>query len=251
MSFGYGAEPVLREVSMSVPAGSMVALVGPSGVTGKTTIAGLISRFYDVGAGQVLVGGVPVTEQTGEQLMAQLSMVFQDVYLFDDTLAANIGVGRDGATDSEIRQAGDLAGVTDIAQCLPHGWETKFSEGDRALSGGERQRVAIARALLKQVPIVLLDEATSALDVENEAHVIAAVEALRRQATVVVIAHRLDTITRADHIVQLDGDGRIAAQGTHDELLAAGGTYARFWQHLHNARPGMAVDTVVSGEQSV
>jgi ATP-binding cassette subfamily B protein IrtB len=230
-----GAEPVLREVSLTVPAGSMVALVGPSG-SGKTTIARIISRFYDVDEGTVSVGGVPVTEQTGEQLMAQLSMVFQDVYLFDDTLAANIAVGREGATEDEIRQAADLAGVTEIAERLPAGWESRVGEGGRSLSGGERQRVAIARALLKQAPIVLLDEATSALDVENEAHVVAAVDKLREQATVIVIAHRLETIARADRIIQLDGDGQVAAEGTHDELLVAGGTYMRFWQHLHSAQ---------------
>ncbi|MBL1079458.1 ABC transporter ATP-binding protein [Nocardia sp. 2] len=230
-----GAEPALREVSLSVPAGSMVALVGPSG-SGKTTIARVISRFYDVEAGTVAVGGVPVTAQTGAQLMAQLSLVFQDVYLFDDTLEANIAVGREDATEAEIRQAAELAGVREIAKRLPGGWQSRVGEGGRALSGGERQRVAIARALLKRAPIVLLDEATSALDVENEAHVVAAIERLREQATVLVIAHRLDTIARADLIVQLDGDGRVVAQGTHAELLSAAGTYARFWQHLHSAQ---------------
>lgn len=135
-----------------------------------------------------------------------------------------------------MREAADLAGVTEIAERLPDGWETRVGEGGRALSGGERQRVAIARALLKRAPIVLLDEATSALDVENEAHIVAAVETLREQATVLVIAHRLDTIARADHIIQFDGDGTVAAQSTHDELLAADGTYARFWRHLHSTR---------------
>ncbi|MGW4070491.1 ABC transporter ATP-binding protein [Nocardia grenadensis] len=230
-----GSEPVLHDVSLTVPARSMVALVGPSG-SGKTTIARVISRFYDVDEGRVLVGGVPVTDQTGEQLMAQLSMVFQDVYLFDDTLAANIAVGREDASDDEVRQAADLAGVTEIADRLPGGWESRVGEGGRALSGGERQRVAIARALLKKAPIVLLDEATSALDVENEAHVVAAIEKLREEATVLVIAHRLDTIARADLIVLLDTEGRAVAQGTHDELLASGGTYARFWEHLHSAQ---------------
>ncbi|MEZ5212944.1 ABC transporter ATP-binding protein [Gordonia sp. (in: high G+C Gram-positive bacteria)] len=233
--FGYGDEPVLRDVSLSVPAGSMVALVGPSG-SGKTTVARLISRFYDADAGRVRVGGVPVGEQTGEQLMGQLSLVFQDVYLFDDSLEANIAVGRDGATDAEIREAGRLARVTEIADRLPDGWASRVGEGGRALSGGERQRVAIARALLKRAPIVLLDEATSALDVENEANVVAAVEELRTQATVLIIAHRLDTIAAADRIVALDDDGRVQAQGTHDELIAAGGTYARFWHRLRSAQ---------------
>ncbi len=237
VTFGYGpdTEPVLREVSLSVPAGSMVALVGSSG-SGKTTIARLVSRFYDADAGTVSVGGRPVTEQTTEQLMGQLSMVFQDVYLFDDTLEANVAVGREDASPTEIRQAADLAGVTEIAQRLPDGWESRVGEGGRALSGGERQRVAIARALLKQSPIVLLDEATSALYVENEAHIVAAVERLRKQATILIIAHRLDTIAAADQIVALTDDGRVEAQGTHRELLGASGTYARFWERLHSAQ---------------
>ncbi|WP_246442615.1 ABC transporter ATP-binding protein [Rhodococcus triatomae] len=248
VTFGYaeGTEPVLKGVSLSVPSRSMVALVGPSG-SGKTTIARLISRFHDVDSGTVKVGGVPVTEQTGEQLMAQLSMVFQDVYLFDDTLAANIAIGRAGATEGEIRAAADLAGVSEIARRLPDGWDTRVGEGGRALSGGERQRVAIARALLKQAPIVLFDEATSALDVENEANIVAAIEKLREQATVLIIAHRLDTIVAADRIIALDDRGGVEAQGTHEELLstvgaddAAGasrsGTYRRFWERLRSAQ---------------
>ncbi|MBX3184598.1 MAG: ABC transporter ATP-binding protein [Polyangiaceae bacterium] len=226
---------VLKDVSLSVPAGSMVALVGPSG-SGKTTIARLLSRFYDAQSGAVKVGGLPVTEQTSEQLMAQLSMVFQDVYLFDDTLEANVAVGREGASPEEIREAAKLAGVTEIAARLPGGWQARVGEGGRALSGGERQRVAIARALLKRAPIVLLDEATSALDVENEANVTRAIERLRQQATILIIAHRLHTIASADQIVALTDDGRVEAQGTHDELLAAGGTYARFWERLNQAQ---------------
>ena len=236
VGFGYApGEKVLKEVSLSVPAGSMVALVGPSG-SGKTTIARLVSRFYDADSGTVLVGGLPVTEQTSEQLMGQLSMVFQDVYLFDDTLEANVAVGREGASPAEIRRAADLAGVTEIAERLPDGWEARVGEGGRALSGGERQRVAIARALLKKSPIVLLDEATSALDIENEAHIVAAIEQLRRQATILIIAHRLDTIAASDQIIALNADGGVEAQGTHDELLAAAGTYAQFWDRLHRAQ---------------
>ena len=227
--------PVLQNVSLRVPAGNMVALVGPSGA-GKTTIARLVSRFYDVESGTVKVGGTPVTEQTSEQLMAQLSMVFQDVYLFDDTLEENIAIGREGASHEEIREAAALAGVTEIAERLPDGWVSRVGEGGRALSGGERQRVAIARALLKQSPIVLLDEATSALDLENEANIVAAIERLRQHATVLIIAHRLDTIAAADQIVSLDENGGVEAQGTHEELLAAGGTYAKFWDRLHSAQ---------------
>jgi ATP-binding cassette subfamily B protein IrtB len=242
VAFGYSAqEPVLRDLSFDVPAGSMVALVGPSG-SGKTTVEKLIARFYDVDSGEVLVGGAPVTGQTTGQLMAQLSMVFQDVYLFDDTLEANIAVGREDATTDEIRHAADLAGVTGIAGRLPGGWSAPVGEGGKALSGGERQRVAIARALVKKAPIVLLDEATSALDVENEAHIVASVEALRQEATLLVVAHRLDTIAGADRIVLLTGDGRVEAQGTHAELLADGGTYARFWDRLHDAQGWTLVD---------
>ncbi|MDN5722475.1 MAG: ABC transporter ATP-binding protein/permease [Corynebacterium sp.] len=237
VTFGYapGDNPVLRDVSFQVEPGQMVALVGPSG-SGKTTVERLISRFYDVDSGEVLVGGRSVAEQTTEQLMAQLSMVFQDVYLFDDTLEANIAVGRDDATPEEIRHAAELAGVTEVAERLPDGWETRVGEGGKSLSGGERQRVSIARALVKEAPIVLLDEATSALDVDNEQHITSSVDALRMRSTVLVIAHRLDTIAGADCIVLLNGEGRVEAQGTHDELLTVDGTYARFWNRLHDAR---------------
>ncbi|MFT3943002.1 MAG: ABC transporter ATP-binding protein [Ancrocorticia sp.] len=234
-SYGPDTEPVLRDVSIFAPAGKMVALVGPSG-SGKTTMARLVSRFYDADSGTVRVGGAPVTEQTTEQLMGQLSMVFQDVYLFDDTLEANVAVGRPDASRDEVMEAAKLAGVTEIAERLADGWQARVGEGGRALSGGERQRVAIARALLKRSPIVLFDEATSALDVENEANIVAAIEELRQHATVLIIAHRLHTIAAADLIVSLTDDGRVEAQGTHEELIAAGGTYARFWERLHSAQ---------------
>ena len=227
--FGYGKEkPVLRGVSFHVPNRSMVALVGPSGC-GKTTVARLVSRFYDVDSGAVKVGGLDVREQTTVTLMKSLSMVFQDVYLFDDTLEANIRIGNPDASDEEVHQAARLAGVTEIVQRLPYGWETSVGEGGRALSGGERQRVSIARALLKKAPIVLLDEATSALDPENETNIVAAVDKLRENATVLVIAHKLDTIRKADTIVQFRADGTIEDTGTHSELFERGGTYRAFW----------------------
>lgn len=221
--------PVLRDVSFEVPAGSMCALVGPSG-SGKSTIAKLIARFYDVDGGAVRVGGTDVRDQPVEQLMAQLSMVFQDVYLFDETLEENIRIGRPGASQREVREAAALAGVTEIVDRLPAGWGTRVGEGGRALSGGERQRVSVARALLKGAPIVLFDEATSSLDPENEANVVASMERLREGSTLVVIAHKLDTIRTADRIVVLDADGRVTQTGTHDELVGVPGQYRDFWQ---------------------
>ena len=227
--FGYGKEkPVLRGVTFHMPNRSMVALVGPSGC-GKTTVARLVSRFYDVDSGAVKVGGLDVREQTTVTLMKSLSMVFQDVYLFDDTLEANIRIGNPDASEEEVHEAARLAGVTEIVQRLPRGWETSVGEGGRALSGGERQRVSIARALLKKAPIVLLDEATSALDPENETNIVAAVDKLRENATVLVIAHKLDTIKKADTIVQFRADGTIEDTGTHSELFERGGTYRAFW----------------------
>ncbi len=229
VTFGYGSDKtVLNGVSFHVPNRSMVALVGPSGC-GKTTVARLVSRFYDVDSGAVKVGGLDVREQTTVTLMKSLSMVFQDVYLFDDTLEANIRIGNPDATDKEVHEAARLAGVTEIVQRLPRGWETSVGEGGRALSGGERQRVSIARALLKKAPIVLLDEATSALDPENETNIVTAVDKLRENATVLVIAHKLDTIKKADTIVQFRADGTIEDTGTHSELFERGGTYRAFW----------------------
>lgn len=229
VTFGYGSDKtVLNGVTFHVPNRSMVALVGPSGC-GKTTVARLVSRFYDVDSGAVKVGGLDVREQTTVTLMKSLSMVFQDVYLFDDTLEANIRIGNPDATDEEVHEAARLAGVTEIVQRLPRGWETSVGEGGRALSGGERQRVSIARALLKKAPIVLLDEATSALDPENETNIVMAVDKLRENATVMVIAHKLDTIRKADTIVQFRADGTIEDTGTHSELFERGGTYRAFW----------------------
>ncbi len=231
VSFAYEADhPVLRGVSFQVAPGTMTAIVGPSGC-GKTTIARLVARFYDVDAGSVSVGGRDVRQWDTAQLMAQLSLVFQDVYLFDDTLEANVRIGRADASDDDVKEAARLSGVDEIVERLPLGWNTRVGEGGRALSGGERQRVSIARALLKAAPIVLFDEATSALDPENENHITDAMDALRRNATLIVIAHKLDTITAADQIVVLDHSGRVAQVGTHAELYSqSDGQYRAFWQ---------------------
>ena len=230
VSFSYEVDhPVLRDVSFRVEPGTMTAIVGPSGC-GKTTIARLIARFYDVNSGTVSVGGRDVRQWDPAELMAQLSLVFQDVYLFDDTLVANVRIGRPEASDTELEEAARLSGVDEIVARLPLGWKTRVGEGGRALSGGERQRVSIARALLKDAPIVLFDEATSALDPENEHRVTAAMDVLRQNASLIVIAHKLDTITAADQIVVLDENGRVVQIGTHSQLFAeTGGQYRAFW----------------------
>lgn len=230
VSFSYEADhPVLRDISFHVEPGTMTAIVGPSGC-GKTTIARLIARFYDVNSGTVSVGGRDVRQWDPAELMAQLSLVFQDVYLFDDTLVANVRIGRTEASDTELEEAARLSGVDEIVARLPLGWKTRVGEGGRALSGGERQRVSIARALLKDAPIVLFDEATSALDPENEHRVTAAMDVLRQNASLIVIAHKLDTITAADQIVVLDENGRVVQIGTHSQLFAeTGGQYRAFW----------------------
>ncbi|ALJ22216.1 ABC transporter ATP-binding protein [Microbacterium sp. No. 7] len=228
VDFGYApGRPVLRDVSIRVPAGRTTAIVGPSG-SGKSTLLRLIARFWDVDGGAVRIGGADVRHVRGGDLLGGLSMVFQEVYLFEGGLLDNIRLGRPGASDDEARRAADLAGVTEIAARLPKGFDTPVGAGGATLSGGERQRLSIARALLKDAPILLLDEATSALDIENEQLIQRGLAALRGERTVVMVAHRLSFIRDADHIVVLDGRGGVEAQGGHDELLAQSPTYARF-----------------------
>ncbi|MGW5572390.1 ABC transporter ATP-binding protein [Nocardia thailandica] len=240
VSFGYrDGHRVLDDISFEVPAGTTTAVVGPSGA-GKTTLLRLAARYADVDGGRVLVGGHDVREQPSATLFEQLALVFQNVYLFDRTLADNIRVGRPDATDEEVRRAAEAARVDEIVARLPEGYDTRVGEGGAALSGGERQRVSIARALLKNAPIVLLDEATSALDPHSEAVVVRGIHEITRDATVIVVAHRLATIAHADQILFVDG-GRIVERGTHGELLALDGRYAAFW-HERSRATGWRLD---------
>ncbi|MFE1592270.1 ABC transporter ATP-binding protein [Nocardia sp. NPDC058705] len=227
VTFRHGTRTVLDEVSLTVPQGQRLAVVGPSGA-GKTTLLQLLARFYDVDAGTVRIGGVDVRDISTETLMAQFAIVFQDVYLFDGTIEDNIRLGRPDATDDEVRAAATAARLDEVIDRLPGGWTTNVGEGGTSLSGGERQRVSIARALLKDAPIVLLDEVTSALDPRNEAAVHAGIERLMSGRTVVMVAHRLRTVRRADRIIFLD-NAHLVEDGTHEELLLREGRYADFW----------------------
>lgn len=234
VDFGYReGEKVIDGVSFTVPSGTTTAIVGPSG-GGKTTLLKLASRFYDVGSGSITVGGHDVRRQPSETLLRQVSPVFQDVYLFNETISDNIRVGNPDATTEQVRRAAEIARVDEIVDRLPDGWDSAVGEGGAALSGGERQRVSIARALLKDAPIVLLDEATSALDPHSEAAVVRGIHELTRDKTVVVVAHRLDTIAHADQILFVEA-GRIVERGTHAELLELGGRYAGFWSERSRA----------------
>ncbi|MEO3829737.1 ABC transporter ATP-binding protein [Actinomadura sp. B10D3] len=225
--FRHGDRTVLDGVSLSVPAGRRLAVVGPSGA-GKSTLLQLLARFHDVDGGAVRVGGVDVRDISTEELMSRIAIVFQDVYLFDGTIEENVRLGRPDATEAEVRAAAAAARLDEVVERLPGGWSADVGEGGALLSGGERQRVSIARALLKDAPIVLLDEVTSALDPVNEAAVHEGIEHLMAGRTVVMVAHRLRTVRRADRIAFLD-DGRIAEEGDHDDLLLRGGRYADFW----------------------
>ncbi|MEU5761238.1 ABC transporter ATP-binding protein [Nocardia sp. NPDC047648] len=225
--FRHGGRTVIDEVSLSVPEGQRVAIVGPSGA-GKSTLLQLLARFYDVDDGTVRVGGVDVRAIGTDVLMRRFAIVFQDVYLFDGTIEENVRLGRPDADDAEVRAAAAAARLDEVIERLPGGWATNVGEGGALLSGGERQRVSIARALLKNAPIVLLDEVTSALDPVNEAAVHDGIERLMAGRTVVLVAHRLRTVQRADHIVFLD-NGRIVEEGSHDQLVRRGGRYADFW----------------------
>ena len=226
VSFSYEKKPILHDVSVTLLDKTTTAVVGPSG-SGKTTFCNLIARFWDVDSGSVKIGGHDVRNYTLESLMDQISVVFQDVYLFADTIENNIKFGHPDATHEQVVAAAKAACCDDFIESLPDGYNTVIGEGGASLSGGEKQRVSIARAMLKNAPIVILDEATANVDPENEDRLQKAIEALTRDKTIIMIAHRLKTIRHADQILVVD-KGRIVQRGTHDELAAQEGIYRRF-----------------------
>lgn len=224
-------KPILNDVTFTAKEGTLTALVGPSG-GGKSTIASLIPRFWDVGQGKVTIGDTDIRELGTESLMDLVSFVFQDVHLFFDTIEENIRMGNKTATFEEVVKAAKAARCHEFIMQLPEGYQTKIGEGGVYLSGGEEQRVAIARALLKNAPILVLDEATAFADAENEAHIQKAINALIKNKTVIMIAHRLSTICFADQILVIN-KGNIVERGTHDELLKINGLYEHMWRaHL-------------------
>ena len=226
VTFSYDKTPVLNDVSFSIPQGSTTAIVGPSG-SGKTTICNLIARFYDVDNGKIIIGGENIRQMTCDSLLRNISMVFQKVYLFHDTIENNIRFGNPDATQEEIIDAAKKARCHDFIMTLPNGYQTVIGEGGSTLSGGEKQRISIARAILKNANIVSLDEATASIDPENEHLIQQAISELTIGKTVIVIAHRLATIEHADQILVVD-NGQIVQKGTHNQLIHQEGIYKRF-----------------------
>jgi ATP-binding cassette, subfamily B, bacterial MsbA len=229
VTFGYGTdEPAVRDVDLEIGRGRVVALVGPSGA-GKTTMANLVPRFYDPTRGQITLDGVDLRDYRVQDLRSLMGIVTQETILFHDTVRANIAYGLDGVEDAALEAAARAANAHDFIMDLPAGYDTLLGERGTRISGGQRQRIAIARALLRNTPILILDEATSALDTESERLVQAAIERLMEDRTVLVIAHRLSTVRRADAIVVLDG-GRVVERGRHEELLGLNGVYRRLYR---------------------
>lgn len=226
MDFGYDSRQVLHDVSFTIPEHTSTAIVGPSG-SGKTTICSLLARFYDPDSGSISVGGHDIRQLTCDSLLSNISMVFQNVYLFHDTIRANICFGKPDATEQEMIAAAKKACCHDFIMALPQGYDTVIGEGGGTLSGGEKQRISIARAMLKDAPIIILDEATASVDPENEHLIQSAISELTRGKTIITIAHRLATIEQADQILVVD-DGRIVEQGTHAQLIRQPGRYQQF-----------------------
>jgi ATP-binding cassette subfamily B protein len=233
VSFSYENQRVIDNVSFEIPQGTTTAIIGPSG-GGKTTLCSLMARFWDVDGGVITLGGADIREYTLDSLLSHFSMVFQNVYLFHDTIANNIKFGKPDATMAEIEAAARKACCHDFIIALPDGYDTVIGEGGATISGGEKQRISIARALLKDAPIIILDEATANVDPENEAFLQEAIAELTHGKTIIMIAHRLKTVQNADQILVLE-QGRIIQRGTHDELIREGGLYANFVQMREHA----------------
>ena len=240
VTFGYDTRTVLKDVSFSIPEKTSTAIVGPSG-SGKTTICSLLARFYDPQSGSITVGGHNLKEFTCDSLLSNISMVFQNVYLFNDTIRANICFGKPDATEEEMIEAAKKARCHDFIMDLPNGYDTVVGEGGGTLSGGEKQRISIARAILKNAPIIILDEATASIDPENEHFIQQAISELTRGKTIITIAHRLATVQNADQILVVE-DGRIAECGTHEELIRKEGLYKKFTEIREQAE-GWRIET--------
>jgi ATP-binding cassette subfamily B protein len=225
--FSYNETEVLHDVNFVVPENTVTALVGPSGA-GKTTIARLIPRFWDVDTGEISIGGIKIEDMKTESLMSLVAFVFQDVILFNDTVYENIRMGREDASEEDVINAAKMAHCHEFISALPDGYQTIVGEQGAKLSGGEKQRISIARAILKDATIIILDEATAFVDPENEELIQDAIEKLAYGKTLIIIAHRLSTITEADQIIVLD-EGKIVEKGTHEELIQAGNLYSRMW----------------------
>lgn len=231
--FSYDKRKIIDGVSIHIPQHTTTAIVGPSG-GGKTTLCHLISRFWDVDKGCVKIGGVDVREYSMDSLMRNFSFVFQSVYLFQDTIANNIRFGQSDAPVEKVIEASRKACCHDFIMALPDGYDTVIGEGGASLSGGEKQRISIARAIMKDAPIIILDEATANVDPESEQELTAAIEALTKEKTILMIAHRLKTVRHADNILVID-KGRIAQSGTHEQLMEQGGIYRRFVESREQA----------------
>lgn len=226
IEFSYGKRKIIDGVSLHIPQKTTTAVVGPSG-GGKTTLCNLISRFWDVDSGSIRLGSVDVREYSMDSLMKNFSFVFQNVYLFADTVANNIAFGRDNATREEVMEAAKKACCHEFIMSLPNGYDTVIGEGGASISGGEKQRISIARAIMKNAPIIILDEATANVDPENEKELVEAIDALTKEKTIIMIAHRLKTVRNADQIVVVE-NGKIAQLGTHTQLMQEGGIYRSF-----------------------